>query len=49
MKDGEVVFIMKPIVCQEPLKDMGYFEDESLTAHCQKVVIVFKIKSQTSF
>jgi len=50
MKDGEVVFIMKSIVCHEPSKDiMGWFEDENLTVHCPKVIIVFKVEFQTSF
>jgi len=45
---GEVVFIMKSIICHESSKGMGQFEDESLTAHCQDKGIVFNVKFQTS-
>jgi len=33
----EIVFIMKSIVHYESSKEMGQFEDESLTTHCQKL------------
>jgi len=45
----KVSFIIKSVVFQAPSKDMGYFEDESLTTHCQNVGIVFKVEFHTSF
>jgi len=44
MKGREVVFITKSIVCHESSKDMGQFEFESLTAHCQNTEYVFNVE-----
>jgi len=40
---------MKSIVHHEFSKDMGQFEDESLTSHCQNAGIVLETEFQSSF
>jgi len=44
MKVGDVILKLKSLVHHEPSKNMGLFENESLTAHCQNIKIIFNLE-----